>query len=242
MTQGTTNPARRLHALLSRAQPRKQGEKARDLLAPLFGVDPHDHVALRRGLILVDDLFQETIERITSLEGVDHDTFLRHIPKMREGLANLHLDSSAQSSLSQILNPIAVGALELCAARLGEAYKEHVISGEDLEGLSTEIDTLFDYIDKAQLDPQLRSICLDLVETLRRAVVEYRIRGVAGLENALEESLGKLMRYYLRHEGDVEKTPFRQVWQVLRRVEGLIARGLTYGPYLPETFQLMIGG
>lgn len=240
MSETATNPARRLHQLLSRARADPGKKKAREVLAPLFGVEPTDYVAVRRGLLLVDDLFQATVDRVSALEGVAHDQFLRHLPHIRIGLANLTLDSPAMGPLHTALDPVALESLNLCAARLGEVVKESVLTTEDLESLEAELQDLFDYVYGSSIDDELRLVALDLIETLRRSTVEYRIRGVDGLRSALEESVGKLTLYYLRNEGKVEPEPINRIWRVLITVEGMVARALTYGPYLPDSLLKML--
>jgi hypothetical protein len=208
---------------------------AREVLAPVFGLPPADVVALRRALILVDDLFQATMDRISALEGVDHKTFLRRIPPMRQGLANLHLDSQAKETLFRVLDPVSLEALDLCAARLGEAVKESELSEDDLRAIESQVSELFDYVDQAEIDPDLRSVALDLVESMRRAIVEYRIRGIDGLRSAVEDAVGKLTLYYLRKQPKVDREPLNRIWRVVVIVENLVARALTYGPYLPDS-------
>lgn len=241
MPDDSTNPARRLYRLLSRARLVSDEKKAREVLAPVFGVKPEDSVALRRGLLLIDDLFQATVDQVSALEGVDHGRFLRHIPRMRGGLANLNLDSLAKGPLLTALDPVALENLDLCAARLGEAVKEAELTADDLRTLEKELSELFDYVETADIDNELRLVALDLIQTLRQSLLEYRIRGADGLRAALEESVGKLTLYYLRSKGEVDPKPVNRIWRVIVTVEGLVARALTYGPYLPDSIIKMLG-
>lgn len=236
------NPARLIHRHLSQMlQLRGDQRSVREVLGRVFSLDQQDYVALRRGLIAVDELFQATEEIIRAIPRIDHRRFLRHFPAQRKGFATLHLDNNSKSGFS-FISEAAVEAIDLCAARLSEEFPEAELTNEDLSQLAAKIEEIFNFVEAGNFEPELREVALDLLETLRRGVAEYRIRGVDGLKSALEESVGKLWMYYTRQAGHVPEEQFSRLWGLVVEIEAAISKVLTYGPYLTGSFQRMLGG
>lgn len=236
------NPARLLHRHLTQLlQLRGDQRSVREVLGRVFSLDQQDYVALRRGLVAVDQLFQSTEEAVKAIPGVDYQRFLRHFPAQRRGFAKLHLDNNSKSGFS-FITEAAVEAMDLCAARLAEEFPEGELTSEELSELANRIEEVFAFVDSSHFEPELREVALDLLETLRQGVAEYRIRGIDGLRSALEESLGKLMLYYKRQSGNVPDEEFGRLWALVVRVETVVSRVFTYGPFLTEAFQKMLGG
>lgn len=235
------NPARLLHLHLTQML-RLRGDQrpVREVLGRVFSLDQEDYVALRRGLVAIDELFQTTEEIVKAIPKIDHRRFLRHFSAQRKGFANLHLDNNSKSGFS-FITEAAVEAIDLCAARLAEEFPEDELTSEELSELGAKIEELFGFVEAGDFEPELREVALDLLETLRRGVAEYRIRGIDGLKRGLEESLGKLLLYYKRQSGNVPEEEFGRLWALVVKVETVISRVLTYGPYLTESFQRMLG-
>jgi hypothetical protein len=95
------------------------------------------------------------------------------------------------------LTPQAVRALEFCADALSKQHEEEIIPDSELADLTREIQELYEYVASATLDQQLRLVLLDLLGTMQKAVMEYRVRGAAALRDSIVHSLGTFM---LNHE------------------------------------------
>ena len=83
----TTNAALRLHRILLALRGTcRDGRPIRDALGEVFDLDPADDLALRRQLVLLDDLFAQSQAAIAAIPGLDLPRYLRYFPAARKGL------------------------------------------------------------------------------------------------------------------------------------------------------------
>lgn len=214
--------------------------KVREVLATVFSVSANDDMTLRHALVLLDQLFIDTEEQLRTLPKVDADRYLRHFPQLRRGLANLPFDSPSPSAITFITDS-ALENLDLAAARVAEERPEKEVPQQEIADLEAQIRDVFEFIDRAKLEPRLKEVAFDLLETLRQAIVEYRIRGVEGLQKAIEAALGKLALYYKQQGGKVSVEVFSRLWSLVVRTEAVASKVLTYGPFLSDSFQRFLG-
>lgn len=103
------------------------------------------------------------------------------------------------------------------------------------------VDELFEAVTESELDPELRDAILDRLESIRRAIVEYRVHGTKGLRNELHTTLGVL----LRRSADMQRAdnePLRQrVIAFIIKADGIIERGQKYGPLLQAVALRLLG-
>lgn len=214
--------------------------QVRNVVAKCFVLDPGDDTQLRRALVAFDDVFQSVEARIKKLPKANHDSYLRHFPALRRGMANLRLENSSISAFS-FITEAALENLDLAAGRIAEDYKEVEIAQQEIKDLSDAVAELMEWVIATSFDPALKEVAVDLLETLRRAILEYRIRGIEGLHKAVQEALGKLSMFYKHRAGKVEEEPFGKLWDIVAKADEVVSRALTYGPYLHEGFQRYLG-
>jgi hypothetical protein len=81
--------------------------------------------------------------------------------------------------------------LELGAQALSKRRTENEIGEEELAQLKGEIESLTEkVITSESLSAQLKAFIVEKLETIRRAIQVYRLRGIIDLRKAFEESLG----------------------------------------------------
>lgn len=241
-----TNPARLLHAHIQCLYKSKGYDKpVTEVVGGCLGSEENDAVSIRRALTRLDQLFEEVERKIRSIPDVNHEVYIRHFPTLMQGFANLNLRVKANQVLN-FMSESAITSLEHSAERLGEEYQVGQVSDEELSELVSKIDEVTEFVLRGSLDSKLKEIAIDLLEALRGSVVEYRVRGLEGMEARIDEATGKLVRYYAvktkaeaREPQDI--THDDQVFEKLRSTviiaEGILARALTYGPYLGSVIQ-----
>lgn len=203
-----TNPAQRLFDTLTRIQKGiREKVKIRNVVGDAFDVEATDDLKIIESLVLLDGLFVETTKFVYSIEGIDHSRYLQHFPQLRKNLltSNIDADSKGLTTFSNALNPVALQSVGFCAARVAEDFKENILPQEELADLDEQIGDAFDFIAASDLEPKLKEISLDLLHTIRSAIAEYRIRGLRGLEESIELSLGKLSLYHMRFRNSSPK-------------------------------------
>lgn len=241
------NPARQLHTMLVALRSQsKKGTPIRKAFGAAFEVDPADDGELVRKEFLLVELLEETERAIRRIEGIDHKKYLRHFPQIRKGLASSGFDQDSESFVA-FRNAFADNVLqsvEFCALRLAEEVPEADLSQEELNELEARLQEVFDFTTEADLEPRVREVSWDVLTALRAALVDYRFRGVQGLEESIERSLGRLILFYRRSAAQGGKSSREQVSKLLDLIikfEAVVAKACSYGPVLGEWGGKLLG-
>ncbi|HEX7774269.1 MAG TPA: hypothetical protein VF435_17720 [Pyrinomonadaceae bacterium] len=202
------NPAARLHRIISRAKeftygPANKGE-AGNLWAGVFDLPPStlpvsgpvlQEVISR--LLQLDKLITETEESLRRIEGLPEKYFqpferIRKIPE--RSLISL---SSDIREIIRNVTPVDMTVLDFCSDKLEEQHAEIVVSDDELQALLEDVNQLFDEVKTAKVDPSLQTFILDGLESIRRGIYEFRIRGSERLKETIGEIVGSL---YVNHK------------------------------------------
>ena len=243
----TTNAALRLHRLLLALRAAcRDGRPIRDALGEVFDLDPADDLALRRRLVQLDDLFEQSQAAIAAIPGLDPPRYLRYFPAARKGLlaARLDQDSRRYASFQDALSDTVLQSVEFCGLRIAEEFPELLLPTDDLADLEARLNTLFAVTAKADLDPVLRTVALDILQSLRAAVADYRIHGARGLQEAVERAVGKLTVHYLRSKkqgAPLNLDYLDRLLDLILKVETLLAKAHVYLPALAEYLPKLLG-
>ena len=108
--------------------------------------------------------------------------------------------------------------LEFCSDTLSRVTPEDVPDEAILDELKHDVEAMIDDVDKADIVSTLKAVILDHLESIRRAVVEYKIRGTQGLRQALDSGIGSL----LRHRDELKKTESQHIVTRLMNLFGKI--------------------
>jgi hypothetical protein len=189
----TTNPAGRLHALLEKAK-RTPGGSAIDLWAIVFGITetdvPKKQVEVIHGLLQMRELIAETDDSLRAIPNLP-DRYFRPFERIRsvltQSLGQLQTDTRAY------LNEVTEGdmnTLEFCSDKLEETQdKEPLIDEDLLQAILLDVNALFDEVKAGDSHPDLKSFILDGIESIRRAIFEFRIRGPERIKEAIADIL-----------------------------------------------------
>lgn len=196
------NPAGRLHAILSRA---KEGVgtsgyvRTINLWIEVFDIEipeadvlaPELEETVSR-LLQLNKLINETEARLRNIEGLPDRYFrpferIRDIP--RKSLAAL--DSDIGGTIRAVTET-DMTILEFCSERLGEQHAEPIVDEGELTSILENVDILFNEVQQSDLDPELKTFVLDGLESIRRGIFEFRIRGPQRLKETLAEIVGTL--------------------------------------------------
>lgn len=186
------NPAGRLYDLLRSAQRQPPKERARIAWAKVFGVEPTDTGLLLDMLADLIGLVSETKISIERLRDVDHDIYLKPFGKLEKFFSHVHLDGHWEQWQKQLDEPTLYG-LQFAADRLSRATGSSTISEKDIEGIRKELEEFLTSVLESDLPQGLKALFLRNLESIRHALLVYRIRGVEGLEHELERAVGSLM-------------------------------------------------
>jgi hypothetical protein len=205
----TTNPAGRLHTILSRAQaalasPNRPVNNAVALWTVVFDEGQFEADSPTQNLIVVitqllqlRTLIKETEESLKAIEGLA-DRYFRPFERIRsipdQSLAALNQDIGGP------IRAVTEGdmtVLEFCSERLEERHAEPIIDEAELQGVLEDVNALFDEVKAGDIDPDLKSFILDGLESIRRGIYEFRIRGPLRLKEAIADILASVI---MNHE------------------------------------------
>jgi hypothetical protein len=86
--------------------------------------------------------------------------------------------------------------LEFCSERLEQQHRERIIDKAELEQILEDVTALFNEVQQADIDAELQTFILDGLESIRRGINEFRIRGPERLKEAIGEIVGSLYVNY----------------------------------------------
>lgn len=233
----TNNPAGRLYKLLESAKAVPASTNGYQCWAMVFKIPPYDTSAPPPQVIpestftltvmeflQVKMLVDEVEAALKSIQNINHDLYLTPFDRIKSvlKLAELHASSYPQGILGRITEG-DMTVLAFCAEALDARHSEPVIEEEQIKELLYSVSELYEEVRAAEIDAKLKSLILDQLEIIRRAVHEYRIRGVARLHEALNTVVGSyvLNKDLIEDAGDSKAT--RDYKQVLSRFAAMVS-------------------
>lgn len=235
----TNNPAARLYNVLTKTTDVLSGNKIRDVWAGVFDVDRDDSYQIYRHLRFLLQLLDETERQIKSIPGLNQEPYLKRFGDIKKVLSPTSLDVD-WGYKNGYISEVMLASLEFCSERLSASFTESEPGLEELEALAQAITSLQEHILSEEMEPELQSILLDLVESMRRAVYEYSYSGVVGLRENLFLILERLQRFYPIFRQHSEEPVVKEFWEVLTRFDTLTSVYLNV-PQILGGFSRLLG-
>jgi hypothetical protein len=233
-----TNPARRLHEILTATNAQNASTSARAVWSATLGIKGNDVIAVFRQLVAISELTDEIEQAIREIPNINHETYLQHFPQLRSVLAFPQLDTP-WSEMQRLFGPHAIRDLEFCADKIDERHTEEALGDDELAKLSSEVGDLFTEVEASDIDPKLRRILLELLALIQRSINEYRIHGNKGLRTVLARALGELLLEYQQVKKEPEGGVARKVVEYLQRLATLLGQLSEFKALAQPAVQLM---
>jgi hypothetical protein len=220
------DPARRLYEILKQSAAQDATQSARVVWAHLLGLSPDDRPAIFRALTQLTELVNEIETAISGRTDVDAKLLLEKLPAIRKAIGLMQLEGN-WTTHARMLSEVAVRDLLFCSNELQRFQPEEKLEDEVLAELGRNVDSLFNDVAKASIDAELRRVLLVCLESFRRALVDYRIRGATGLRDAATKTIGELL--LVSDKVDAQTRPLiRRVWGVARKSVELTATAVKF--------------
>ena len=227
------NPAGRLYSILSRAKT-AGGANVLSNFASAFGTPPENvpQIMLNFGLLgLTVDEISEQLKRINAMDTLD--IYLESVPSLKSALSIQNLATN-WAGYKDLLRDDDLKTLQHCSKDLAKFSSETVLSEEQLTDFKTKIDALYEELfQSTELEPELKRVVLEHLESIRRAIHDYRIKGIRPLEEALcvtALTLHQVPSQPAEKESDKPEKPEEAETQksepLMERVRGAIDDGL----------------
>ncbi|MBB1326599.1 hypothetical protein H5089_13960 [Pseudoalteromonas sp. SR45-1] len=216
-----TEPAGRLFDILQEARSKPEQHKVRKVWAEVFGLQENDTGTILRMIADLIQLIYKTKSQIEALDDVDHLLYLKPFQKIERMFSNINLEAPWQGCKNQIDEPTIYG-LQFCSDKLNRSTKITALKDMELEQIKKSLTELSDMITGSSLEPSLQLLLLRNIESLRQALIAYKIKGIDGIETELELNLGSLVLNKEKIKASVEKDNSSGVFKkYLKLLEGL---------------------
>lgn len=183
------NPARRLKSILLETSRYSSVEPTQRIWARFFNLDEQDTVEINRRLLMLVDLFREVKETVERIDPPGITVNLRDL----EGFERRILPSNLSQKWTTLSIPQINRALEFC-----EKVIERNTSYEELdENKHSEfysgIDGLISKINTSNASHELKRHISEVLDDIKRAILEYQIWGNKGLQQPLLTLVGTVI-------------------------------------------------
>lgn len=217
------NPASRLYSILHDLKHNVSPNRStQSVLAEVVGVSENP-VAVMHALIQLHSLLGEVVRTAKESGSIPVASLSKYLPQIESALALTNLDASWQGYRERI-TPECLVILDVAAnhERVGQDRRP---LDEEIEELRNSLDELFDFAEKANLDPEFRRFLLEQIEGIRRCLAEYRIAGPQGFAKYLETFIGQVTRHSatLKRQGNSNPDVMSRFKKVLLQVKKFVA-------------------
>lgn len=143
-------------------------------------------------LLQLRKLIDKTENSLRNIEGL-HERYFRPFPRIRAlpERSLVSLDSNIKGTIREISEG-DMTVLEFCSEKLEEQHRERIVDESELKHILDDVNELFNDVQLSDLDCELKTFILDGLESIRRGIYEYRIRGPQRLKETLAEIIGSL--------------------------------------------------
>lgn len=187
------NSAGRLRELLRRANVCGPNDAARVAVAKMFGRASGDEGDVCSMVSQIRDLQQQALREVGTVTE-DIDLYGRPLNTIADGLSRLQL-GSPWKQFTQYFGEAVQKELDFPDKLLAKRSREQSVSQEALDGLLSQIEALRrSVLEDDALDREAKSRLIDWTLLGERAIAEYELWGLAGLEAVFDQGLGMYVR------------------------------------------------
>lgn len=188
------NPASRLLAVIRAATAEPASQPVIETWRKVLHVESEDPSGLFLAYGKLLTLAAEAGERVTQLEGIDHELYLHGIKRISATLSGMNFQSSWGQYVPQF-DEASLRTLEIAADQIKRVWNEVAIEQSVLDALRAEIEGLIAETLESDLEMDIRRVVIHKLEDLHRAILDYQLDGAQGLRRAMEGAIGAVVTH-----------------------------------------------
>ena len=142
------------------------------------------------GLIADISDYERLVKRDTRINEAVH---LKHLTRVKSGL--LSVNSGVWESFRKTFDDGLLDVLQLMSENISAHRVEEIIPDQDLASLQADLTDLIDKVLSSDFDSEIKSVLIDGLESVRQAIIDYRIFGAERIRQALDRNVGLIHRY-----------------------------------------------
>lgn len=238
-----TNPASRLHTLLTALLEGDPKERVLDAWARVLDVTERHDIEVPRRLVLLNDLLDDAEQSIKLNPALNHKIYLSCFPQVRTVFSPLHIQSSREGVIVPHLTLEVMARLEFCAEALQQGWSEVEIAPDDLQAISNDLNALVESVAESTIDVRLRKALLEALEGVRLSISLYRIYGAKGLKKNLQGLFGLVFteRTELKKEAENNAGVIDRLGKLMDKIDSASAKALKVHKALTKPIRFLIG-
>jgi hypothetical protein len=199
VTQYDTNPAGRLHMFFEPLFKMDQGSSCADAVAEVLGMTwPDDWPKVLAAGAALSEAQVEAKSRLAALDSPVAAVAMKNIDEAGVALSHFPLlgtGNQLQWFLSG-LSPVGLNTLDTASALLSQIQPDPFLDEADVESLKAQVHDLRDKVAAAQgLDDDARRWIASRLHDIEDALRGIKVTGYAGVERAVNETIGGLRRH-----------------------------------------------
>jgi hypothetical protein len=235
-----SNPAGRLHKILSKAKAQPDNQKVKVAWSIAIGVEGDD-IAVTKSVIELYSLSQEIQSLIKMNDNLNHKLYLSSFHRIDRAFFPLNLSTTWQG-VKQHLTEEALTRLQFCAQELSGFYSEESLSEEDLADIIKKTDELYDSLYNSTLPSALRLTLLEEVQRIRNAISLYQIKGAKGLKEALQGAIGAVVanQEELKKATNENDEVIKKLGGLLEKVDSFASKALKIHKIIKSPISFLI--
>ncbi len=235
-----SNPAGRLHKILSLAKRKPDNKKVREVWAEVIGIENND-ITVTKAVVELYSLSQEIQGLIKINDGLNHQLYLSSFNHIDRSFFPLNLGAN-WNQVKQHLTDEAITRLQFCAEELSRFYSEESLSEEDLKDIIKKTEELYDSLYKSSLPDTLRLSLLEEVERVRHAISMFKIKGAKGLKEALQGTIGAVVTNQEELQKASEDNPdvINRIGELIDKLDSFTSRALKLKRMLTKPIRFLL--
>ena len=228
-----TNPAKRLYAVLDRvishgeeegyiytqSQQRQTSREMRNVWMEAMEIDEEDEDAEEK----FHDSLSEVLLRINSCEQIvkrndtmNQDLHIEQLGRVKKVLFSVR--GTTWREFREQFNRDFMRSLQWAAEDMSNYWDEEVISEENLGNLQANVEDIINRVADSELDAEFKQVLLDGLESVRQAILNYRVTGAEGIRNAVDRNVSS----YARHQDDFKKASKTEYQNIIHAYKKII--------------------
>jgi len=217
------NPAGRLWHILNEAKQKEANKRVRQVWAEIFDLDPESDSKILEKTAHLIGLLVKVKRGIESAEGLNRDLYLERLPRIEEAFLSVRL-TDQWKSFDNRLDSTTMLSLKHCSDALSNLSPGVVIEEGELQEIRSDVESLIDQIlENTKLNAELQEILLSHLEIIRRAIINYKIHGSDGLQEAIETATGAIYLNRDLFEEEKDNDTVNWYWRIIVRIGTLVA-------------------
>lgn len=238
-----SNPASRLHTLLTALLQGDPKERVLDAWARVLDVTERHDIEVPRRLVLLNDLLDDAEQSIKLNPALNHKIYLSCFPQVRTVFSPMHIQTSREAVIVPHLTSEVMARLEFCAEALQPDWSEVEIAPDDLQAISNDLNALVEAVAGSTIDVRLRKTLLEALEGVRLSISLYRIFGAKGLKKNLQGLFGLVFteRTELKKEGENNADVIDRLGKLIDKIDSAAAKALKVHKALTKPIRFLIG-